>query len=79
MKIKTLLIVGLLFSAANIFAQIPTSYYDGTTGLTGAALKNKIKAKIITNGHQTYEIYDNLDDEYPSTDSDNYYEKMALF
>lgn len=37
MKIKTLLIVGLLFSVANIFAQIPTGYYDGTAGLTGAA------------------------------------------
>jgi hypothetical protein len=42
MKIKTLLIVGLLFSVANIFAHIPTGYYDGTAGLTGAALKTKL-------------------------------------
>ena len=73
MKIKTLLIVGLLFSVANIFAQIPTGYYDGTTGLSGAALKTKL-SQIITNGHQT-KSYDNLYNGYPSTDSDNYYEK----
>ena len=73
MKIKTLLIVGLLFSVANIFAQIPTGYYDGTAGLTGAALKTKL-SKIITSGHQT-KSYDNLYNGYPSTDSDNYYEK----
>jgi len=73
MKIKTLLIVGLLFSVANIFAQIPTGYYDGTAGLTGAALKTKL-SQIITSGHQT-KSYDNLYNGYPSTDSDNYYEK----
>ena len=73
MKIKTLLIVGLLFSVANIFAQIPTGYYDGTVGLTGAALKTKL-SQIITSGHQT-KSYDNLYNGYPSTDSDNYYEK----
>ena len=58
---------------ANIFAQIPTGYYDGTVGLTGAALKTKL-SQIITNGHQT-KSYDNLYNGYPSTDSDNYYEK----
>ena len=73
MKIKTLLIVGLLFSVANIFAQIPTGYYDGTVGLSGAALKTKL-SQIITSGHQT-KSYDNLYNGYPSTDSDNYYEK----
>ena len=73
MKIKTLLIVGLLFSVANIFAQIPTGYYDGTAGLSGSALKTKL-SQIITNGHQT-KSYDNLYNGYPSTDSDNYYEK----
>ena len=52
MKITKLLIVGLLFSFANIFAQIPTGYYDGTAGLTGAALKTKL-SQIITNGHST--------------------------
>jgi endonuclease I/chitodextrinase len=72
MKIKTLLIVGLLFSVANIFAQIPTGYYDGTAGLTGAALKSKL-SQIITSGHQT-KSYDNLYVGYPNTDKDKYYE-----
>ena len=72
MKIKTLLIVGLLFSAANIFAQIPTGYYDGTAGLTGAALKTKL-SQIITSGHQA-KSYDNLYVGYPNTDKDKYYE-----
>ena len=73
MKITKLLVVGLLFSFANIFAQIPTGYYDGTDGLSGAALKSKL-SQIITNGHQT-KSYDNLYNGYPSTDTDNYYEK----
>ena len=73
MKIKTLLIVGLLFSVANIFAQIPTGYYDGTAGLSGAALKTKLSS-IISSGHQT-KSYDALDDEYPNSDKDSYYEK----
>jgi len=73
MKIKTLLIVGLLFSVANIFAQIPTGYYDGTAGLSGSALKTKLSS-IISSGHQT-KSYDALDDEYPNSDKDSYYEK----
>jgi endonuclease I len=73
MKITKLLVVGVLFTCANIFAQIPTGYYDGTTGLTGAALKTKL-SQIITNGHST-KSYDNLYNGYPSTDTDNYYEK----
>ena len=72
MKIKTLLIVGLLFSVANIFAQIPTGYYDGTVGLSGAALKTKL-SQIITSGHQA-KSYDNLYVGYPNTDKDKYYE-----
>ena len=73
MRIKTLLIVGLLFSVANIFAQIPTGYYDGTAGLSGSALKTKLSS-IISSGHQT-KSYDALDDEYPNSDKDSYYEK----
>ena len=73
MKIKTFLIVGLLFSVANIFAQIPTGYYDGTAGLSGSALKTKLSS-IISSGHQT-KSYDALDDEYPNSDKDSYYEK----
>lgn len=73
MNIKTLLIVGMLFSVANIFAQIPIGYYDGTAGLSGAALKTKLSS-IISSGHQT-KSYDALDDEYPNSDKDSYYEK----
>ena len=73
MKIKTLLIVGLLFSVANIFAQIPTGYYDGTAGLTGAALKTKLW-EIIKNGHRD-KGYDGLWTAYYTTDRDKYYEK----
>ena len=73
MKIKTLLIVGLLFSVANIFAQIPTGYYDGTAGLTGADLKTKLW-EIIKNGHRD-KGYDGLWTAYYTTDRDKYYEK----
>lgn len=57
---------------ANIFAQIPTGYYDGTAGLSGAALKTKL-SQIITSGHQA-KSYDNLYVGYPNTDKDKYYE-----
>ena len=73
MKIKTLLIVGLLFSVVNIFAQIPTGYYDGTVGLSGAALKTKLW-EIIKNGHRD-KGYDGLWTAYYTTDRDKYYEK----
>lgn len=72
MKLKKILaLVGIL---ANLYgvAQIPTGYYDGTTGLTGAALKTKLSS-IITSGHLA-KSYDNLYIGYPSTDSDKYYE-----
>ncbi|WP_374451189.1 endonuclease [Cloacibacterium normanense] len=77
MKIKTLLIVGMLFSVANIFAQIPTGYYDETAGLSGAALKTKL-SQIITNGHRDMGYGSGtggLWTAYFTTDVDNYYEK----
>ena len=55
-----------------MLAQIPTGYYDGTSGLTGAALKTKL-SEIITNGHNT-KSYDNLYNGYPTTDTDHYYD-----
>ena len=51
------------------FAQIPTGYYDGTAGLTGAALKTKLK-QIITNGHID-NGYNGLWTGYATTDRDN--------
>ena len=69
---KKLLLFGLVIFSSYILAQIPTGYYDGAAGLTGAALKTKL-ASIITNGHSA-KSYDNLFTGYPSTDTDKYYE-----
>lgn len=68
-KISTLF-SAVLFSMA--FGQIPTGYYDGTDGLTGAALKTKL-SQIISAGTQD-KGYDGLYTAYPSTDSDKFYE-----
>ena len=35
-------ILPALFVSSFIFAQIPSGYYDGTSGLSGYALKSKI-------------------------------------
>lgn len=70
MKKFTTLLLGFLFSMT--FAQAPPTYYDGTTGLTGAALKTKLSSIItagaIDNG------YNGLYNGYPTTDKDHYYE-----
>ncbi len=60
------------FAFINAFAQIPTGYYNGTTGLTGAALKTKLN-QIITNGHIDHG-YGGLWTGYQTTDRDYYYE-----
>ncbi|WP_415325583.1 endonuclease [Chryseobacterium sp. MMS23-Vi53] len=60
------------FAFISAFAQIPTGYYDGTAGLTGAALKTKL-SQIITNGHQAGS-YNGLWTAYQTTDRDYYYE-----
>lgn len=59
----------LSFVLISTFAQIPTGYYDGTAGLTGAALKTKLK-QIITNGHID-NGYNGLWAGYATTDRDN--------
>ncbi|WP_374440225.1 endonuclease [Epilithonimonas sp.] len=51
-------------------AQIPTGYYDGTTGLTGAALKTKL-SQIVTSGHQDRGYNWTV---FSSADRDKYYE-----
>ncbi|SFN84345.1 Por secretion system C-terminal sorting domain-containing protein [Chryseobacterium oleae] len=63
-----------LLSFAIIFAsaQAPATYYDGTAGLTGVALKNKLN-QIITNGHQA-KSYAGLWTAYQTTDRDYFYE-----
>lgn len=55
-----------------MLAQIPTGYYDGTSGLTGAALKTKL-SQIITNGHLD-KGYAGLWTGYKTTDIDKNYE-----
>lgn len=72
MKTKNLLIVGLVLSFASLFAQIPTGYYDGAAGLTGASLKTKLSS-IISAGAKD-NGYDGLYNGYPTTDSDHFYE-----
>ncbi|SEF46650.1 Por secretion system C-terminal sorting domain-containing protein [Halpernia humi] len=69
-KLFTLFTITLLLSFAN--AQAPAGYYDGTAGLTGAALKTKL-SQIITNGSRD-NGYNGLYNGYPTTDSDHFYE-----
>ncbi|AZA67837.1 T9SS C-terminal target domain-containing protein [Chryseobacterium carnipullorum] len=63
-----------LLSSAIILtsAQAPPTYYDGTAGLTGIALKNKL-SQIITDGHQA-KAYNGLWTAYQTTDRDYFYE-----
>ena len=51
-------------------AQIPTGYYDSTTGLSGAALKTKL-SEIVTAGHQDKGYNWTV---FSSADRDKYYE-----
>ena len=62
----------LFFVASNLFSQAPANYYNGTAGLTGAALKTKL-SQIITTGHID-KSYDNLWNAYLTTDRDKTYE-----
>ncbi|MCS3532559.1 endonuclease [Chryseobacterium sp. JUb7] len=68
----TLLSTLMCFVFASTFAQIPTGYYNGTTGLTGATLKTKLK-DIISAGHQDHG-YGGLWTGYQTTDRDTTYE-----
>jgi endonuclease I/chitodextrinase len=69
---KKLLLFGLITISSLMLAQIPTGYYDGTSGLTGAALKTKL-SQIITNGHSD-KGYAGLWTGYKTTDIDKNYE-----
>lgn len=69
---RTLFSFLLSFAFIGAFAQIPTGYYNGAAGLTGAALKTKL-SEIITNGHIDHG-YDGLWSGYQTTDRDYYYE-----
>lgn len=69
-KLFTLLSVTLIIGFTS--AQAPSTYYDGTAGLTGAALKTKL-SEIISAGAKD-NGYGGLYVGYPSTDTDHYYE-----
>ncbi len=66
MKKINLIFVFVLFVQLG-FSQIPNGYYDGTEGLTGDALRMKLR-DIITSGH-TSNSYDALYDYYEQTDN----------
>ncbi len=70
MKKITTLFLGFLFSLT--LAQAPATYYDGTNGLSGAALKTKL-SQIISEGALD-KGYAALYDAYPTTDKDSFYE-----
>lgn len=55
-----------------LIAQAPANYYNGTAGLSGAALKTKLN-QIITNGHVDHG-YNGLYTGYVTTDRDYFYE-----
>ena len=64
---KHLLIVISLFLSVNLFSQIPSGYYNGTDGLQGDNLRDKLK-QIISSGH-TQNDYGDLYGYYQSTDN----------
>jgi len=66
---KITLLLGLAISTLG-FSQGPTGYYDGTTSLTGFALKSKL-SQIITAGHQDKGYNWAV---FASSDRDKYYE-----
>jgi len=67
---KFLLII--IFISAYISAQIPSGYYDGTSGLTGYALKSKIHDIISAKNINWH--YGDLPQFYNQTDLDKYYD-----
>lgn len=61
-----------VFLSALLQAQVPAGYYDGTTGLTGYALKTKLH-DIISNKTVNWH-YGDLTNYYNQTDLDQYYD-----
>lgn len=71
---KKVLLPIILFSSS-IFAQAPAGYYNGTTGLTGFALKSKLH-DIISIKNISWN-YGDLTNYYNQTDLDVYYDHDA--
>ncbi|WP_300685906.1 endonuclease [Chryseobacterium sp.] len=69
------ILLPIIFISSYISAQAPAGYYNGTTGLTGYALKSKVHDIIsekVINWH-----YDDLQGFYGQTDLDKYYDHNA--
>lgn len=71
MKYKSIFLIGISLLSFQTMAQIPANYYNGTSGLTGSALKTKL--------HQIINValdkgYSGLWTAYQTTDRDYYYE-----
>ncbi|MEG1668811.1 endonuclease [Chryseobacterium sp.] len=66
------LLLPILLISASISAQIPAGYYDGTTGLTGYALKTKLHEIAATKNINWG--YGDLPNYYNQTDLDQYYD-----
>ena len=69
------LLLPIIFLSSFAFAQIPAGYYDGTTALTGYALKTKIH-EIISASNINWH-YSDLPNYYNQTDLDIYYDHGA--
>lgn len=71
---KNFLLPALLLSAG-FLAQVPAGYYNGTSGLTGYALKSKLHEIIA--GKNISLNYSDLTNYYNQTDPDRYYDHGA--
>ena len=65
-----LYITSLIIASTYLSAQVPSNYYDGTQGLTGFTLKNKLH-EIISKKNINWH-YGDLPDFYNQTDLDRY-------
>jgi len=73
-SMKRILLLCFLLPAL-VFSQIPSGYYDGTSSLTGYALKTKLH-EIISSKNINWH-YGDLTEFYNKTDLDKYYDHDA--
>lgn len=71
---KRILLLSFLVPAL-VFSQIPSGYYDGTSNLSGYALKTKLH-EIISSKNISWH-YGDLNEFYNKTDLDKYYDHDA--
>ena len=73
-SMKRILLLSFLVPAL-VFSQIPSGYYDGTSNLSGYALKTKLH-EIISSKNISWH-YGDLNEFYNKTDLDKYYDHDA--